>query len=422
MRTPVIGDGFEGLEDRLLLAGNVLSALNAGVLVLTGDAQANEVQLTVAANGQLTARGLSGTTINGVTSVNFGVVNTLTVDGGAGADKISLNSPSATIANDVTINGGADNDTISIAGRFGADLIIDGGLGLDTISVSKSTVGVDIDLDSGDGNDKVTLSGTTVGRDVLIQSGIDNDSVTLDGMTVKRDLSLADAGGNNSLRLNNTSSRGDTLIVLDDGNDSVVVNGLTAGVKAGVVATGLISIDLGDGINVLTMSRSKALGSAVGDGIILTGGLGDDSLGILDTQSAGTILIDSGDGANKIEMTRVQISGVGALDITTGLGADYVKIDQVIVGGRGTVDTGLEDDILLLTSSRFTGVFSAAMGDGNDTTFMASNFFARAISGASGGLGVDSLTLGANSPNNNMINTLFESTRNIPSARTAVRV
>ena len=79
MRTQAIGAGFEGLEERLLLAGNVTSVLAAGVLVLDGDGSANQVQLTVASNGQLTATGLSGTTIDGVASKSFGIVNTLTV-------------------------------------------------------------------------------------------------------------------------------------------------------------------------------------------------------------------------------------------------------------------------------------------------------------------------------------------------------
>ncbi|MEK6261980.1 MAG: hypothetical protein AABP62_25560, partial [Planctomycetota bacterium] len=286
MRTQAIGAGFEGLEERLLLAGSVTSALVAGVLVLDGDGLANQVQLTVASNGQLTATGLSGTTINGVTSFNFGVVSTpLVVNGGAGDDTISLNSTAAAFANNVTIDGGIDNDTITATGRFGANLVIDGGTGLDTISVSKATVAVNLDLDAGDGNDKVTLSDSTVARDALIQTGLDNDTVTIKGMAVNRNLSLADTGGTNLFTITNSSTRNDTLVVLGDGTDTLIVNGLTAGVKTGASAQGLISIDFGDGKNVLLMSKTKALGTIplvanpfvtplviTGDGIVLIGG------------------------------------------------------------------------------------------------------------------------------------------------------
>ena len=411
MRTQAIGAGFEGLEERLLLAGNVTSVLAAGVLVLDGDGSANQVQLTVASNGQLTATGLSGTTIDGVASKSFGIVNTLTVNGGVGDDTFSLNSTVATFTNDVTIDGGIGNDTISVTGQYGADLVLDGGTGLDTISVSKAIVAVDINIDSGGENDKVTLSGSTAGRDVVIQSGLGNDSVTVGGMAVLRDLSLTDTGGNNALRIVNSTSRGDTLIVLDAGNDSLTVNGLTVGVRAGITALGLISIDCGDGNNLLSMSNVKTLGSAIGDGILVTSGIGNDVLSIMDSQSGGLIQIDSGAGGDRVELARVTTNATGALGITTGLGTDSVKLDRVIVGGIGIVDTGLGDDILQITNSRFTGVFNATAGDGNDVAYVGSNFFATTNSSVIGGLGIDAVTRGSNSPVSVNVTLTFENTR-----------
>ena len=424
MRTQAIGAGFEGLEERLLLAGNITSALAAGVLVLDGDALANQVQLTVASNGQLTATGLSGTTINGVASVNFGVVNTLTVHGAAGDDNISLNATAALIANDVTIDGGADNDTISVTGRFGANLDLIGGTGLgsDTITVSKATVAVDLDLDAGAGNNKVTVSGATVSQEAVIQSGTGNDSVKIDGTAFFRDLTLTDTGGNNSLNITNSSTRNDVLVALGAGNDTVLVNGLTAGARVGATANGLISIDFGDGKNVLSMSKSKALGTGLTDGILLTGGTGSDLFGIVDSQSASSILIDTGDGANRVELSRVQIAGAqgvlfgpGDLDILTGLGADSVKLDRVNVVGVGIVDMGLENDILQVINSRFSAL-DVDMGAGDDTAYLSDNSYSRLIgSFIIGGAGVDNLTIFANQPTfnfvNNVPNALFETTR-----------
>ena len=417
MRTQAIGVGFEGLEDRLMLAGNVLSALVAGDLVLDGDVDANQVQLTVASNGQLTATGLSGTTIDGMHSVNFGIVNTLTFDGGAGDDKISLNSTASTIANDVIIDGGVGNDTILVTGRFGTNLELDGGLGNDTISVTKVTVAVDLDLDSGDGIGKVTVSGSTVGQDLLIQSGLGNDSVTVSGMAVKRDLSLADTGGNNSFRITNSTSRGDILVggalnALGAGNDSVVMNGVTAGFRAGVTGMGSMAINLGNGNNVLSMSNSKSLGTVLGDGINVTSGIGNDVHSFVDVQSAsGFSLSDGGPGVNRVELTRVVLNGNGPLAITTGSGADSVKLDQVIIGGIGTIDTTLGNDILQITNSRFTGLFDATTGDGNDAAYLGSNFYALTGSSVNGGLGTDSVTVGSNSPSVNVAIS-FENTRN----------
>jgi hypothetical protein len=387
MRTQALGAGFEGLEERLLLAGNLTSALAAGVLVLNGDALDNQVQLTVASNGQLTATGLSGTTINGVASVNFGVVNTLTVDGGVGNDSISLQASAASITNNVILNGGLGDDTISVTGRFGVNLTIDGG----------------------DGNDKVTVSGSTVARDVLIQTGLGNDSVNISATSVSRDLSVTDTGGNNSFSITSTSVRNDTLMVLGAGNDTVLINGLTDGVRAGATAQGLISIDFGAGKNVLSMSHVKALGTALGDGILLTGGIGNDVFGIVDTQSAGGVVINTGDGANRVELARVQITGIGDLDITTGFGADSLKVDRVNVAGLGLIDTGAGNDILQITNSRFTGM-SALLGVGDDAAYLSNNFYAF-FGIFDGGAGLDALTRASNSPNNAVIVLGFEATR-----------
>lgn len=415
MRTQAFGAGFEGLEERLMLAGNVLSALAAGVLVLDGDGVANQVQVTVASNGQLTATGLSGTTIDGLATVNFGVVNTLTVNGGAGDDKITLDATAATITNDVTINGGAGNDTASITGRFGSRLILDGGAGLDALSVSKATVAIDLDLDSGDGIDRVTLSGSTVGRDVLTQTGIGNDSVTINGMSVIGDISVEDTGGHNSFRITNSSTRGDVLIggagTLGTGNDTVVVSGVTAGFKAGVTGTGSISINLGDGNNILSMSKSKTLGTVLGDGINVTAGIGSDLHNFVDCQSAGGFsLSDAGPGGNRVELTRVVCNGIGPMAIQTGSGPDSVKLDQVFIRGTGTIDTGLENDILQITNSRFTGRLIATAGDGDDAAFVSSNFFGTSGSSISGGVGTDTVTNGGNQPTNS-VGIAFEFTR-----------
>ena len=421
MRTQAIGAGFEGLEERLLLAGNVVSALAAGVLSLTGDVLANQIQVTVASNGQMTATGLSGTTIDGVASKNFGVVNTLTILGNAGDDSISLNATAATIANDVSIDGGLGNNTISVTGRFGADLILTGDAGIDTITVNKATVAVDLNLDAGDGNNKVTVSNSTITQQAVIVTGTGNDTVKISGSSFYRDLTQSDTGGNNLLNISNSSTRNDLLMALGSGNDTLLMSGVTAGARVGSTANGLIDIDFGDGKNVLTMSNSKALGSGFADGLVLTGGTGNDSFAIMNSQSSNGIVIDAGDGANRIEMIRVQSSGspgfffgLGGFVILTGLGEDNVKLDQVNVSDFANIDLGMGNDIFQLTNSRID-LLLAVMGLGNDTAYLSNNFFSigAIVYGDTpiANPDIDSLTLGANSPNNATVFRGFESTR-----------
>ena len=93
------------------------------------------------------------------------------------------------------------------------------------------------------------------------------------------------------------------------------------------------------------------------------------------------------------------------------LNADSVKLDQVLIGGIGAIDTGAGNDILQITNSRFTGLFSATMGAGNDVAYLSSNFFATAGSTIDGGLGIDAVTLGANNPTPGNVTITFENTR-----------
>lgn len=413
MKAQRIGEGFENLEDRLLLAGNIVSTLTAGDLVLDGDALANQVKLSVSSTGELIATGLTGTTIDGVSSVNFGVVNSLTIDTDAGQDSITLTSTAFTFAGDISIDGGVGNDLISVTGKFGAALDVFGGSDLDTITISRSSVTGILTVDSGDGNDKITISATAAGADVFLQSGVGNDTVQVTGSTVRADLSVEDLGGNNLLSVKNSSTRGSVFIGgelgnLGAGNDSVIMSGVTAGFRAGVTGVGNITVNLGDGGNSLNMTNCKSFGNTLGDGILITSGLGNDVISLLSCTSSDSLDIDAGAGGNRISLTKVTNVGTGVTSITTSIGQDSVTLDQVILNGTGIVDTGAEVDILKITNSRFTLDFDATTGDGNDIAYLGSNFFAARGSTLNGGLGTDAATVLSNSPFTTNVTVSFE--------------
>jgi hypothetical protein len=416
MQPHAFGSEFEGLEDRLLLAGNITSVLAGGVLTLTGDDVANQVQLTVGTNGQMVARGLTGTTINGMAAVNFGVVNTLTVLGGLGDDKIELNHSGRTITNDVILDGGAGNDTISATGKFGADLNLLGGLGNDKLSVKNARVltagstATDVTMNGGEGNDALSITASTIGNDVILQTGLGIDTVTASGLAITDDLSLTedlnliDTNGVNTYLISNVNTRDDIQADLRGGNDTLTITNVKA-------TLGRIELDLGDGNNQLTLTKAKAFGNTVGtllvpgDGILVTSGAGVDKIGINESETAGQIVIDVGDGTNRVELIRVSTTTrLGTLDITTGAGQDSVTLDKIRIGGASVIDTGDSSDIFTLRNSELVGTLLASLNTGDDFAYVGNNRFASVISydinGGIGGntAGFDVLREGVNYP------------------------
>src|SRR5262245_314780 len=87
---------IEPLERRALLAGNVLAAVTAGNLVVTGDVGDNNIEVQQLANGTWQVSGTS-TTINGVPSFTTpAAVASVMVDLGAGNDTANIHNGSVT--------------------------------------------------------------------------------------------------------------------------------------------------------------------------------------------------------------------------------------------------------------------------------------------------------------------------------------
>jgi hypothetical protein len=106
----------EQLESRELLAGNVLVQLQNGNATITGDAAANQFEITGGLNSIL-VRGLEGTTING-DSATFTLATTSAFNGGLvislgqGNDRLSIGADVS--LGSVRILGEAGDDTISV--------------------------------------------------------------------------------------------------------------------------------------------------------------------------------------------------------------------------------------------------------------------------------------------------------------------
>ncbi len=80
----------ECLENRPLLAGNVTTNFSGGLLTLTGDAAANNVQITQLASGAWQVKGI-GTKIDGSNAAaTFSGVTDISSDLMAGNDTLSI--------------------------------------------------------------------------------------------------------------------------------------------------------------------------------------------------------------------------------------------------------------------------------------------------------------------------------------------
>ncbi|MCZ8375764.1 MAG: VCBS domain-containing protein [Beijerinckiaceae bacterium] len=289
-----------------------------------------------------------------------------------------------------TIRAGDGNDTIIYRAGDGADLLLDGGAGTDTLSIL--------------GNDsdnifRVTFSGTALDRlssesdpltagpnlvsieAVSLLAGLGQDTLDYSGtgVPVSADLLAGTASGFTSIGgVENLTggSESDTLagdnganiIIGGDGNDLIDGRGgdntLDGGAGADTInaGDGDNSVDAGEGDNSVTLGHgNNAIVAGAGADIIVAGN-GDNS-------------VNAGDGDNIVDL------GGGANSITSGTGRDTI----VVGNGDNGVDSGAGDDQITLGN----GANTVAAGEG-DNTILAGD----GDNGITAGTGLDRITVG----------------------------
>jgi hypothetical protein len=255
--------GFQPLEERTLMAGDVGAVLTNGTLTLTGDADANDVAVYQQINngvpnpGVFTVAGLNGTTINhgstsgyltGVNNISaslggsgdhlalglvsykgtptpFNLAGNLSIDMGSGENKVDLIG--TTVGGDATINSGDLYDQISIRGSFSNNLNINPNGGGDFVQIDKTSVANDLNIAAGtdNGNDWVNVYNTKVGHDVKVDmgastSGLFYDTLQIDHLTVNHDLTLLGGAGKHSYSITNSTIK-DAFFATLGGDDGV---------------------------------------------------------------------------------------------------------------------------------------------------------------------------------------------------------
>ncbi|MEZ6061182.1 MAG: peptidylprolyl isomerase [Planctomycetaceae bacterium] len=240
---------LQRLEDRVLLAGNVMAQFVGRDAVLHGDMSDNSVEIIVD-SGNVIVRGLDGTTINGGDTdfvlatgtdrlrddmriflgagndrlvIGNGVIvsDNLTIWAGVGDDSVALSD--STVGGNVTIFGLPGNDTISVQNSsIGGDLVIHGGAGSNLINVSDSMIGDDARIHGSSSADDIVITGTTIRDNTRVFAYGGSDNVVIQNSTLGRDLSAFAGAGNDVLMISNSTVGDDARVFAGAGNDSVV--------------------------------------------------------------------------------------------------------------------------------------------------------------------------------------------------------
>lgn len=226
----------EQLESRELPAGNVLVLLQNGNATITGDAAANQFEITGGLNSIL-VRGLEGTTINGG-SATFTLATTSAFNGGLvislgqGNDRLSIGADVSLGA--VRILGEAGDDTISVtSSTVNGNLVIDAADGTNTITLLNSTLKSHVAINAA-GSSLISLRGGRIdGRLAVDTAGLD-DQVSIDSTTVNGNTSIEVRAGNDVVALRNATLNGELYVDAGRGDDVVYVEASTVARRSAI--------------------------------------------------------------------------------------------------------------------------------------------------------------------------------------------
>jgi hypothetical protein len=320
--------GFEALERKQPLAGDVVVSLVGGNLVIEGDEAGNQIAISSGEEpGSFVIQGLEGTVVTLADAepgdppapetglVVEGVRGHVRVGLGDGDDTVAVHD--AQFRRGLTINTGAGADEVRIGAAEDADpmdpaaeveddanvevrgsLLISTGEDGDTVNVASASVGGLLTIATDGGDDTVNL-GVEVAEEGSVTAAVGEDAT----LRAKLSVSVLLGDGVDAVFANDVATRGILGIGGGDGADSVELHDSNAGfvgIRGGgddavdsVALSGLeahhAAIGLGDGDDEVSIVDSAFSSLAVALGA------GDDSLSI-ETVNAKRALLAGGDG------------------------------------------------------------------------------------------------------------------------------
>lgn len=376
------------LEPRKMLAGDINAFVDDGVLLVVGDAQANEVAITQNDAGAFVVTGVD-TTINGgsqpfTTSSPFAHV---TISLAGGNDEASLDG--VVIGSGLSFFGGDGNDRFVTTDSLSRQLHANGGAGDDVFEVDLITR-KSAYFYLGEGDDVVVASSLFAGRNFKVFGDDGNDTISTESLTVGRRIEIDVADGNDDVLFSGeTSVRREARFELGDGDDFVAV--LPEENSASANFGRIVSVDAGDGDDVVTFDPSVNATRSVS----VRGGDGTDTFQSNGAQVSDDIRSSKIENAQVADlnllvdevMTRLNDVGIGDetdnetvdLEITTSSNvALFAENGNPIAPDGGITLVGSEnvesaavaiigfeagDEVLTFTdTSAITGSFNASTG------------------------------------------------------------
>ncbi|MDA1232022.1 MAG: peptidylprolyl isomerase [Planctomycetota bacterium] len=312
-------ESIQALEDRALLAGNVVASLNGGHLSVTGDASANQLEVTVS-NNQVVLRGMTDTTINGSTSVFVIADNTdtapgnITIQTGAGNDTVIF-SRNVKVAGHVFLDGGTENDSLSVTGAtFRQSVSIYGRTGNDTISVQNATVDGILRVKGNAGDDLISLTNVTTNSGLRVIGGAGADGVSLNNVTTNSWTEIKTGAGDDNITIRDSDINGFLRVKTRQGSDILDMDGNTV--------NGVTAINMGRATDFVRLRNTNTFNGA------FRVQAGDGNADAVDTGTA--TVFSAGRRIRKSEGTTADFStNVSRIDdATTGLRARATAADD----------------------------------------------------------------------------------------------
>lgn len=308
---------IESLEQKQMLAGDVLVNVVNGVLTLEGDELGNQVVVSSGEEpGSFVVRGLDGTQI---------------IDGDA--------EP----ASEIVVEG--------VRHGLRANL----GEGDDVLRVTDAVIRGNVAIHTGEGNDRVVIGALPVEMEALLAADEETDDETTDTASVRlgRNLLIHTGEGDDTVVVADTVGRGSLVVETGVGDDTVRL-GRAAETEPMDEETAAVSSEESDFAADVTFAHGVHVGLGAGDDTLLVhnlragglhanGGAGADTMRIEDVRSHAIILWGGlGDEADIVSVgdvvTRLLFAHLGGGDDTLTLKGVKAQL-ALLHGGAGEADT-----------------------------------------------------------------------------------
>ncbi|MCI0589267.1 MAG: hypothetical protein L0323_20825 [Planctomycetes bacterium] len=385
-RAVVVASALLGTPSLGLAAGSCTASVSGGVLLVTGDADANAIFVTETPPGSGTwvVSGDLTTLINGLASDTLsGGVTNIVVDLGAGAD---LTTVSGEIPGSLTVFGGADrNEFLLIDSNVGGDVLVENA-GSGETDFEGSFIAGNLTVVNGDGFDEFKLDAAEVAGTVLIDNG-DGDALTgassvTDGendSVIGGDLLVENGVGFDALDIGDFSVDGTLFINNRDGDE---LSGLGSSTDIEAELGGLVWIINKDGFDEVEIEDSVCKDNVLvenNDGD--AAGLGSDSSfgpGFF----GGNLTVKNRDGFDEVGLKGAEI--LGSVDIRNYAGNAL---------GEGS-SVGVDDGTLVLGSLAVRSETGFDEVDVEEGSTIVGSVFIR-VDGGGSGLDIENASMGS---------------------------